>query len=132
MTPTINTKATPFFLTPQKYKKCTLSSRTQKQRLQLQAFHYLHTAEKFMSYINHLCVSPTARLSKTNKKAWCYLRPRIHPNGGTEKKRGQITRANRGVINKNMFCFRKRNCYRCVVIHEKHENVLQYKESKCI
>lgn len=21
-------------------------------------------------------------------------------------------------------------CYRCVVIHEKHENVLQYKESK--
>jgi hypothetical protein len=27
------------------------------------------------------------------------------------------------------FC-RRDNCYRCVVFHEKHLNVLQYKESK--
>ncbi|XP_047738253.1 uncharacterized protein LOC125178484 [Hyalella azteca] len=26
---------------------------------------------------------------------------------------------------------REQNCYRCLVIHQKHENVLQYKESEC-
>ena len=30
-----------------------------------------------------------------------------------------------------LLCFRADSCFRCVVIHEKHRNVLQYKESKC-
>lgn len=30
---------------------------------------------------------------------------------------------------RSIFCFRMENCYRCIVMHMKHPNVLQYKES---
>lgn len=32
---------------------------------------------------------------------------------------------------KKLFCFYSNGCHRCVVIYEKHKNVLQYKESEC-
>lgn len=32
---------------------------------------------------------------------------------------------------KNYFVFYSNGCHRCVVIYEKHKNVLQYKESEC-
>lgn len=31
-----------------------------------------------------------------------------------------------------IYIFRKEKCFRCVVIYEKHPNVLQYRESKTI
>ena len=34
------------------------------------------------------------------------------------------------IIISNILFDRKRNCYKCIVIHQKHLNVLQYKESK--
>lgn len=34
-------------------------------------------------------------------------------------------------INFLIFFYRPNNCYRCIVINERHPNVLQFKESKC-
>ena len=36
------------------------------------------------------------------------------------------------IIISNILFDRKRNCYKCIVIHQKHLNVLQYKESKYV
>lgn len=39
----------------------------------------------------------------------------------------------KAIVDKSVCVFRrKKPCYRCVVIHEKHHNVLQYKESKSV
>ncbi|KAI9584968.1 hypothetical protein GQX74_006863 [Glossina fuscipes] len=42
-----------------------------------------------------------------------------------------MKKINETITNRNVMRYFRKGCHRCLVIYEKHKNVLQYKESEC-